>query len=66
MQSNDKVKGVKKTLPVHRCSSSAQKTKFEDLQTEICVGAEGCFEHTQSYGLNHSWMNLDLVWLHSL
>ena len=61
-----KVIGLKKTLQVHRCSSSAQKTKFEDLQTEICVGVEGCLGHPQAYGLNHSSMNLDLFGLYSL
>ena len=55
------VKTVKQMLQVHRYSSSAQKTKFEDFQTEVGVGVEGCLGHPQAYGLNHSWMNLDLV-----
>ena len=65
-QIKEKVKRLKKTLQVHRYSSSAKKTKFEDLQTEVGVGVEGCLGHPQAYGLNHFWMNLDLVWLHSL
>jgi hypothetical protein len=53
-------------IQVYRLSHSARKAEFENLQTEISVGVEGCLWHPQAYVLNHSWMNLDLVWLHSL
>jgi hypothetical protein len=36
-----------------RIFHSAQKEKFEGLQTEICVGIEGCPGHPQAYGLGH-------------
>jgi hypothetical protein len=29
-----------------------KKQKFEDLQIEICVDAEGCTGHPQAYGLD--------------
>ena len=45
VEMQSKAKKLKKTLQVHRYSSSAQKTKFEDLQSEICVGVEGCLGH---------------------
>jgi hypothetical protein len=30
-----------------------KKPKLEGLQSEICVGAEGCLGHPQAYGLDH-------------
>jgi hypothetical protein len=38
---------------------SAQKTKFEDLQTKICVGVEGWLGNTQAYSLSYYFTNLD-------
>jgi hypothetical protein len=32
---------------------SAQKKLFEGLQTDICVGVEGCPGNPQAYGLDH-------------
>ena len=44
----------------------AQKTKFGDVQTKSLVGPVGCLMHPQAYGLNHSCVELSLVFLHSL
>ena len=44
----------------------ALKTKFGGVQTESVAGPVGCLRHPQAYGLHHSWIDLSLVFRHSL